>query len=163
MEAKLASMAKRKPADEDYVPGQGTYSGSGTSSPMPEGDDDEDVEMHGEGTLGQDVGEKAAVDLETEIQEELLRDAKQEVNGESIHPEKEAFAVSPDIEGRDAVVKAPIPPTRLAVMTSDNKLPARPPVPATTATTPSMDVQAKAREEAIKRGLAGLPKKPVSS
>jgi len=75
MEAKLASLQSRKPADEDYVPGQGIDSkfnapprnlsaapsreGSASASPGPEVDLDEE--------MGLDAATKAADELEREF------------------------------------------------------------------------------------------------
>ncbi|GFZ48705.1 hypothetical protein JCM24511_06454 [Saitozyma sp. JCM 24511] len=80
MEAKLASMAQRKPADEDYVPGQGLYHGSGSASPAVGVDDSEfgtpgpldpDADPLSEEWLGDEKAEAAAADLEREMMDEL--------------------------------------------------------------------------------------------
>ena len=161
MEAKLASMAKRKPADEDYVPGQGTYSGSGTTSPMPDGIE-EGVTIGPEDELGEMEGEMAAGDLEMEIQAELLR--PELVGSEDLRLEE---------TGRSSPLRNPLlkeqeaePETVHSAIAKTTMLPPRPTTTVDiTVASPSRDPMAKAREDALafslKRGLAGLPKKPV--
>lgn len=66
MEAKLASMQQRKPADENWVPGSGVESpaeASRSASPIPN--------VPSEELLGDIEGEKAAAELEIEMQSEL--------------------------------------------------------------------------------------------
>lgn len=66
MEAKLASMQQRKPADENWVPGSGVGSpteASSSTSPIPS--------LPSEELLGDIEGEKAAAELEREMQSEL--------------------------------------------------------------------------------------------
>ncbi len=211
METKLASMAKRKPADEDYVPGQRAHSESDTASPMPEGGDN-DVEMYEEEELGQEEGERAADDLENEIQADLRDRSMEErvveeigaaspANGaggsvptdtairtsaspsRSLMPTSEtrlcpgprpsvvtavrrpedprARAIAAGASGsNETAIADPASPSRLSILTPERKLPPRPAI-TTTASPPHEDPKAKAREDAIKRGLAGLPKKPV--
>lgn len=66
MEAKLASMQQRKPADENWVPGSGVESpaeASRSASPI--------ANVPSEVLLGDIEGEKAAAELEIKMQSEL--------------------------------------------------------------------------------------------
>jgi len=172
MEAKLALMEKRKPADEDYVPGQGQYrdgfSPSASGSPMPA-----DVELEGEGEIGLQAAELAADDLELELQAELAGhkpDVKMEDDSETIKDEAPVSPIANEVPKPGyttpttlptiTVTPASLPPRPV---TSDNP-PIRP--------IPTLDDKAQAREEKTKArteeyqrgylaGLAGLPKKPM--
>ena len=163
MEAKLATMAKRKPVDEDYVPGQGTYSGSGTASPLPEGVEG-DIEMDGEAPIGQEEGGKAAQDLEKELEADFRGGDDQMDDGdegmtETSAPTGASGTAPANGEQGKKIAPSPSLPT---IAVSNTSLPPRPPIPAkAVALELATDPEAKAREEAIKRGLAGLPKKPV--
>ncbi|AAW45689.2 hypothetical protein CNBH2010 [Cryptococcus deneoformans B-3501A] len=67
MEAKLASMQQRKPPDENWIPGSGVGSpaeASNSASPIPN--------LPAEELLGDIEGEKAAAELEREMQSELV-------------------------------------------------------------------------------------------
>jgi hypothetical protein len=132
MEAKLAAMAKRKPADEDYVPGQGRYDASGSASPAIEDE------------LGREEAENAADDLEKEMLEEL-GDIRDEERAEAVAVHESSAAGTPEPVSSPTLA-APLPPR---------------PVGPPTAVIPSNNDRTKAREEAFQRGLAGLPKKPV--
>ena len=155
MEAKLATMAKTKPADEDYVPGSSRYplgATAGSASPL------SGAEMHDEEMLGEEAGALAADDLQKELDAEM--NAAANSGGEAMAA-----------DGAEAVrepIKSPnIQPVDLTNPTlpslappSIAGLPARPAaaptfVPAAT-TNPT-----QSRSAEIKRGLAGLPKKPV--
>jgi hypothetical protein len=136
MEAKLNSMAQRKPADEDYVPGQGAYrteDDSGSPSPAPEGALEDE--------LGLDEGGRAADDLQREMMEEL---------GFTIDTKPEMVDEKPNVE--ESKVEEP------ATTPLDNpSLPPRPLPPATA----SVENRSMTKDEVFKKGLAGLPKKPV--
>ena len=155
MEAKLASMAKRKPADEDYVPGQGTYSGSGTTSPMPDVVED-GVEIGPEDEQGQMEGEMAAGDLEMEIQAELF----------GFEPVG-ADEVRSGMPGSSPLLREQEAESATVHLATDTKtlLPPRPATNAKLTVASRRDPESKAREYAsafsLKRGLAGLPKKPA--
>lgn len=164
MEAKLASMAKRKPADEDYVPGMGidslyvapvsasaSASASGSVSPMPGGVDYEMTdEGEGEaGELGMEEGAKAAEDLERELKAELLDGDAESTLLERRKGEDEEHGMT----GKTTHDSPSIPLPHVGL----------PPKPAFTAAPPPnpMEAKVKAREEAFKKGLAGLPRKPL--
>lgn len=91
MEAKLASMQQRKPADENWVPGSGVESSaeaSRSSSPIPN--------VPSEELLGDIEGEKAAAELEIEMQSELAgqrSDAAQK-DGKMAEPSSRSPALS---------------------------------------------------------------------
>ncbi|ORY33463.1 hypothetical protein BCR39DRAFT_520229 [Naematelia encephala] len=160
MEAKLAAMAKRKPADEDYIPGQSVLVSrsvspmmAGSVSPMPAGSQSPlppgggDVEI--ENVLGEEEGERAAEDLAKEMEDEMRRAVK--VEDEDSIPlltPKPTSTMSP--EGGSS------PPS---------SLPAKPVFdPAKVESTDGRPVVVESRVKAvqaeIKRGLAGLPKRP---
>ena len=147
MEAKLASMAKRKPADEDYVPGQV----SGSASPMPD-DLTGDIEMDVEEEMGLEEGQRAADDLEREMDSELRGDATEGDLGDSLPPRP------PSPEGDEL----PVPRARAPTILPESTLPSQHALPPTPTAVHGVDDKAKAREQAFKKGLAGLPKKPVA-
>lgn len=133
MEAKLASLQSRKPADESYVPGQGIDSkynaprradstsrdASASASPAPEVDLDEE--------MGLDAAEKAADELEREFGLEIAgRQRSEELS------DRAASASAEPERGKGQADKKEQGLTELE----------------------------KARQEAFKKGLAGLPKKP---
>ena len=146
MEAKLATMAKTKPADEDYVPGSSTYPlgapGSGTSSPIPDISENQG-EQAMEDVLGMEEGEKAADDLQRELEAELKGDVA--VTNGSLDEQPS----SPNVE------QSTLPSNVLGLPSKPNR--------DASVTKPSPDVEdkAKAKQDAFNRGLAGLPKKPV--
>jgi hypothetical protein len=127
MEAKLASLQSRKPADEDYVPGQGIDSkfnapprtlsaapsreGSASASPGPEVDLDEE--------MGLDAATKAADELEREFGLEIA--GRGGVSGDATPTRASPAPVEEDLE---------------------------------------VDKKEKTKQDAFKKGLAGLPKKP---
>lgn len=159
MEAKLAAMAKRKPADEDYVPGRGIYSGSNTASPLPEGIQD-DIEMDEEEALGPEEGERAADDLEQELEAEFNNN-RLEGDGQSNH---DTSLAANELEANDLTEESKPDASQtfeLSMSAPIPSLPARPVIPATKISIPIEDAKSKAKEEALKRGLAGLPKKPA--
>lgn len=144
MEAKLAALQSRKPADEDYVPGQGidskynhaqrdipTPSGSGSPSPAPQVEQGMDVDLDEE--LGLDAAVKAANDLEREFGLEIAG---------------RQGSADPGLSSRAASASAE----------PESKLPQKKKEEDTKGS--GMDEKEKARQEAFKRGLAGLPKKP---
>ncbi|WVW86197.1 hypothetical protein I302_108239 [Kwoniella bestiolae CBS 10118] len=142
MEAKLAHMKRIKPADEDYIPGQGS-SRDGTpgleGSPLP---DQDEVEM------GEEEAERAAEELEREMEDLVGR---------------EGSATPLTIEGSRA--STPVPPQG-ETQTMSSSLPPKPSVedaevPIETSKPLTSEERSKQREEAFKKGLAGLPKKPA--
>jgi hypothetical protein len=135
MEAKLNSMASRKPADEDYVPGQGVYSTpparSVEGSPMPEGDLEDEI--------GDEEGMKAAEDLQREMEAEIKLEVKEE--------------------------EPSIPPQSTSVTWALPNIPSLPPRPTATPAASVQNNASKpslTRDEVFKKGLAGLPRKPGS-
>lgn len=155
MEAKLATMAKKKPSDEDYVPGSLAYpllstpGGSGTASPAPEGYDssggelEEDIrpDLRQEEELGMDGAEQAANDLELEMEAELSKDALPAEEKEA--SSNQEFSQPPMTPAAPGLSLPPKPVTSLPPASEPRARPG------------------SAREEAFKKGLAGLPKKPV--
>jgi hypothetical protein len=139
MEAKLNSMAQRKPADEDYVPGQGAYStppiysGSASPSPMPEGDLEDEI--------GDEEGMKAADELQKEMEAEIKKEMED--------PSEANELSQPPPETSKPLSSATLPTN-----------PTLPPRPVAGSTAPA-EKQPSKKEEIFKRGLAGLPKKPV--
>lgn len=133
MEAKLANMQSRKPADEDWVPGQ-SFSipgSSGVSAPgSREGSAAVDGGLEGEeGALGEEEARKAAADLEKEMAEMVGL------------PVKDAEAVQPTEGNAEEAASA-----RIA------GLPAKPTGGSSGA------IKAKAT---LAKGLATLPPKPA--
>ena len=168
MEAKLAAMAKRKPADEDYIPGQGSYRRSDTASPLPEGVED-DVEMNGEDAIGLEEGQKGADTLESEMEAELWGGCPRMEYG-NLGQTSRGTDGTKDSSGGTGLEPGVPPSSRFSKATAGTlrppptpttSLPPRPVIPTTAELMPSEDPKAKAREEALKRGLAGLPKKPI--
>ncbi|KAK6909387.1 single-stranded nucleic acid binding protein [Kwoniella mangroviensis CBS 8886] len=146
MEAKLAHMKRTKPADEDYVPGLGgstPSSRNGTpgveESPMPE-EQGEEVEM------GEEEAERAAEELERE-----MKDLVNQERSSTLLPIDRSRS-STSVPVGDEAKKIPLPPRPV----DDAELEIA--IPPTSSTT---EGRSKRREEAFKRGLAGLPKKPV--
>lgn len=142
MEAKLAALQSKKPADETYVPGQGIDSkynapradsasrpGSGSASPAPEMDLDEE--------MGLDAATKAADELEREFGLEIagrerlegVPEVKEEASSASLPAKPDLQEADKEQEKRDAA--------------------------------PHLTELEKARQETFKKGLAGLPKKPT--
>ena len=157
MEAKLATMAKTKPADENYVPGlrhnPQNANDSGPASPAPE------MDLEDEEMLGEEEAVKAADELQRELDAEFGDPAGDTVEGQHIRAtapgmtdeqrstlDLPAARISPVPPPLDAIRPAGLPPR-------PNLLQAAPP-----SLTPS---PANARSEEIKRGLAGLPKRPT--
>ncbi|WVR07655.1 hypothetical protein IAU60_004697 [Kwoniella sp. DSM 27419] len=133
MEAKLANMARTKPIDEDYVPGQsrlGTPAGGSTTSlegsPMPDLDE----------TLGDEEGQRAALDLEKEMLAAMAGGA----------------SGSPLAGGESGPAAGPASAAITEASSSANDVapPAAAKVPSTI----------RGKDESWARGLAGLPKKP---
>lgn len=178
MEAKLASMAKRKPIDEDYVPGQNRFapntsitpSGSRGVLPNPTPDSDlMDVDLD-ENFLGTEEGRKAAEDLEVEMEAALRGDGEVKVErGASPEVAKQSATALGDAGDDDRLASKP-PVTTISstdqTHSVNTSLPPKPSLLPSTATiaspvTATPDEAKVKREEAFKRGLAGLPKKPV--
>ena len=156
MEAKLAAMAKRKPADEDYIPGQGAYSGSRSESPMFGGAEDEKGNY-----LGDVEAEKAVEDLQREVEAGLLgcdQPAEEALRNKEARRLSWSKA-SQQVAGETDSTPASHPPDDAARPVT--VLPPRPALRVTAAATSVKTQQAKARDEAHRRGLAALPKKPV--
>lgn len=152
MEAKLASMQSRKPADEDYVPGQSFRVSPAVGSPGPSSQRvHEDDEMDLEEELGLDAGRRAAEDLEREMVAELEGKGKGKGRGRA----------SPD-RSRGPSKLAP-PTTTPAEPTSSSAAPAdhgsgkSPHLPAHRGPTQNLS---PSRPAAPPKGLANLPKKP---
>ncbi|WWC64551.1 uncharacterized protein I303_107161 [Kwoniella dejecticola CBS 10117] len=147
MEAKLAHMKRVKPADEDYVPGQSS-SRNGTpnmdsleGSPMPE-----------ETEMGDEEAALAAQALEAELSELVSKEgsatpAPTDIQIDSAPQEKSLEGTKTVIEDRASLALPPKPPTA-----SGETIPPRP---------LTGEERSKQRGEALKKGLAGLPKKPV--
>ena len=135
MEAKLASLASRKPADEDYVPGQRYATSLGSASPAllasgsasPARSDD---------AIGEEAAALAAADLEKEFMAEIA-------------PRPE-YVPSPPIPAEEAEksVRAELRDELGEGSVSDS------PRQASGST--------GAMSDAFKRGLATLPPKPTS-
>lgn len=144
MEAKLAALQSKKPADETYVPGQGIDSkynsprpdtasrpGSGSASPAPEVDLDEE--------MGLDAATKAADELEREFGLEIAG--------------RQPVGVTEETDGRHAPVGVVKENGAKGKETgkgseSENK-------------GAELSEVERARQETFKKGLAGLPKKPT--
>jgi hypothetical protein len=165
MEAKLAAMAKMKPVDEDYVPGQSPYqplltptgSISGSASPAPKDEPlyydpelDEDTQhrtgsAEREGSLGQAEAEKAADELEMEFAAQLEQESK---------PNSQHTATPPP--------STTVEDSKKPITSEPNHHPHLPPKPAFQPELPKADNnKSLARTEAFQKGLAGLPKKPA--
>lgn len=164
MEAKLAMMQRKKPADEDWIPGQkfgasgrstreGTYSPGAGQGASTAGENEMDIEEE----LGIVEGAKAADELEREMAEIL--------GGRAPPPES---STEPEPGRSDDANTSPIP---LAVDLAIS-LPSRPdPLssersPKTTSLDKSKsrdkaEKVAEANAEKIQRGFATLPRKPA--
>ncbi|WWD19658.1 hypothetical protein CI109_104120 [Kwoniella shandongensis] len=149
MEAKLASMKRTKPADENWIPGSsGPASGVGSpapdgsiegGSPMPDLDDD---------MLGDEEGKRAALDLEKAMQVEMAQ-ATSEHETPVLDDKEEEMPTSEAKEDE-----------KLQPTTTSNGLPL-PPLPASSTMPATSGAKTSGRDEAFKRGLASLPKKPA--
>jgi phosphatidylinositol 4-kinase len=144
MEAKLASLQSRKPADEDYVPGQGIdskfnaprrdFSASASASVAREGSASASP---GPGSARElDLDEEMGLDAATKAADELEREFGLEIAG---HTELGDVPSRPGSEGGRT-------PTRGS------------PVPVQV--TKEVDEKEKRKLEVFKQGLAALPKKP---
>jgi hypothetical protein len=137
MEAKLASLQSRKPADEDYVPGQGIDSkfnpppremgGSRSGTATPSGDMDLDLDEE----MGLDAATKAADELEKEFGLEIA--------GRQISEDRERS------ESVDAGRERTISRERSIQPPKENEKEKEPEMK---------------KQEVFQKGLAGLPKKP---
>ncbi|WWC91728.1 uncharacterized protein L201_006675 [Kwoniella dendrophila CBS 6074] len=159
MEAKLAHMKRIKPIDEDYVPGLGSGPSSRNSTPALEVNSIEGSPMPEDGTIsgydevqmGDEEAEKAAEDLEKEIAELVDSDVNPPIP-----------TILSDVA--DTPSRSTAPPTQTNA--ASQTLPPKPqsteqsklPIPSKPLTT---EEQSKQRNESFKKGLAGLPKKPV--
>ncbi|KAK8853242.1 hypothetical protein IAR55_003944 [Kwoniella newhampshirensis] len=148
MEAKLAAMARTKPADEDWVPGSGPA--SGISSPAP----DESMEVSpmpnvDEDMLGDEEGEQAALDLEKEMELEMAQAGRF------------SESASPAADGKAGSEGAPIFDSKRNTALPAPLAASLPPPPISSITSISSGGKNPQRDEAFKRGLASLPKKPV--
>lgn len=143
-------MEKRKPKDEDYVPGRGQYRDSPYGSPLPDdASPDLDVaeEIKTEEPLGEDAARLAADDLERELAAELGLDGAE---GAAQRPEE------PKSDGPRGD-RALTPLSYVAA----SLLPPRPVDPGAPAVVPrAQPIPVPAVSDAFKRGLAGLPKRP---
>jgi len=184
MEAKLAMMEKRKPADEDYVPGMGLYRDGGSASPLPitpgePGQDGsptpDDLDMDYEEVAG-----SSPIKAEEEISREEAALAAASLEREFISLEREYMETSGHLSAASTPVikeeRSDSPP-RLRPLPPGLSLPPKPVTvvpPLTSRSNESTHRRTsrsasdavpgegnKARQEALKRGLAGLPKKPV--
>jgi hypothetical protein len=133
MEAKLASLQSRKPADEDYIPGQGIDSKfvppsrdtsiprSGTATPA---DVDMDVDLEEE--MGLDAATKAA--------DELEREFGLEIAGRQVSEDRERSASVDPARERTVSREASVPKEK--------------------------EIEETRKQQVYQKGLAGLPKKP---
>ena len=149
MEAKLATMQRRKPIDEDWVPGQlqspslpGSASASREGSAGPSrwfspgtGSREQEEERQEQGQMGEDAGRRAADQLESEMAEILGSVVPSEDPSEEDMPEAVTTA-EPGAEARGRATSALKPPAGVG-------LPEKPAPPPPT-------------------GLAALPKKPAA-
>lgn len=154
MEAKLAALQSKKPADETYVPGLGidskynaprpdtasasrqgsaSASASGSASPAPEMDLDEE--------MGLDAATKAADELEREFGLEIAGAGREPV--ETV-PEAKASPVS-------------LPPKPKLDTDGQDRHKDK----AKESAGPELKEMGKAMSDTFKKGLAGLPKKPT--
>lgn len=152
MEAKLAALQSKKPADETYVPGQGidsiynapradnasasrqgSASASGSASPAPEVDLDEE--------MGLDAATKAA--------DELEREFGLEISGAGREPIEQVT------EAKANPVSLPPKPKPETSSQDQGKEQGKGSVG------PELTGLDKARLDTFKKGLAGLPKKPT--
>ncbi|ORX40583.1 hypothetical protein BD324DRAFT_611401 [Kockovaella imperatae] len=158
MEAKLATMAKTKPADEDYVPGFNQYplghAIAGSASPH------SGTEIMEEDAIGEVAGMLAADDLQRELEAEL--NTQPPCSGSTDDPRSSQSPRSPAHDQRSTQSPAP-PATQPAMpkLVPGAGLPSRPPTISNATASASNVNRSQARSEEIKRGLAGLPKKPV--
>ena len=175
MEAKLANMAKTKPADEDYVPGLSAYpleSGSGSASPAPDLPT-EDLADLDEEMLGDEEGRKAAEQIQMELEVELAEDGQEqrslsEGRGTSGSPRTAPLPLHSDRPHASSTTELEVtsldPPPPIAPI--EPSAPPHSSLPSLSGMTnqlpqiPSLEDRARARQEEIKRGLAGLPKRP---
>lgn len=184
MEAKLAAMKRRKPADEDFVPGQSfalnaaspSSSREGSANPAEEADTVLDREVDEEKALGDEEGKKAAEDLERELMDMMGTEAPPQETAlaqDTGSPERtQRLQTIPSRTGGDEDEAA-------GKSAGDSRgLPGLPPKPssgqATTgaADAPSLRGDAKGKgsvkddetraktAETVQRGFAALPRKP---
>ncbi|WVF72969.1 hypothetical protein IAT40_007787 [Kwoniella sp. CBS 6097] len=159
MEAKLANMARTKPSDETYIPGQSGSGSTSTSrlgtpgtnggetsiegSPMPDHAPDDEV-------LGDQEGEKAARDLEMEMEAELAR----VTGGAEDTPENAGRTQSLSDGLRADEEAAPAEPNFTRSSTGESS----------TKEMGKEKKKEKEKEKGMQRpktGLAGLPKRPA--
>jgi hypothetical protein len=130
MEAKLASLQSRKPADEDYVPGQGidskfvppprdTTSRSGTATPA---------------EMDRDLDEEMGLDAATKAADELEREFGLEIAGRQVSVDRERSASVDAGRERTASREASVPQEK--------------------------EIEETRKQQVFQKGLAGLPKKP---
>ncbi|OCF38096.1 single-stranded nucleic acid binding protein [Kwoniella heveanensis BCC8398] len=167
MEAKLANMARTKPSDETYIPGQ-SGSGSGSTSRLGTPGTIEGSPLPDDGMLGDEEAEQAARDLEMEMEVELARATGVTKTGaegvagnndqvQSRGSEAEGISVSPETHATEQPKGAdsPLPPKPshgVAVTSQKGKGKGK----------VKERQQEQEQEQAdSKRGLAGLPKKPA--
>ncbi|WVR00161.1 hypothetical protein IAU59_007303 [Kwoniella sp. CBS 9459] len=163
MEAKLANMARTKPSDETYIPGQsGSNSRLGTPGTNGEVSSMEGSPMPDDEMLGDEEGEKAARDLEIEMEAELAlapevsaSGSRDSPAGQDVQTDQQETNLQADSTGPNGVG---------AVTGVDDSLPSRPTAGETVS---KVKGKGKGKEEKNevkeepKRGLAGLPKKPL--
>lgn len=149
MEAKLASMQSRKPADEDYVPGQSFRPPSSSASPAPASPGLAEDEMDLEEELGLVAGKKAAEDLEKEMAAELAGKLR-----------KGDTEPSRDLSLGESVERSPVP-TNADTVGGISSLPPRPASkPPSRAVSPGQSRIPDSKTPTLQKGLANLPKKP---
>lgn len=143
MEAKLATMQSRKPADEDWVPGQTpSHPGSGVMSAASDSRSRESSavaqNVEGEqGGIGVEEGRRAAEELEREMADMIASSALPVARLGVVEAEQEERVAAPESGKETREEQKP-----LLSKTLPGSLPAKPPPPPPT-------------------GLAALPKKPA--
>lgn len=155
MEAKLASMKKRKPEDEDYVPGQtisGVASGSNSPAPAAQQGDDKSADLEDEALIGEEEAGRAAEELEQELMAEL--EAGNGLSGS-------AGASPMPLEDDKPPKRQRVDPPDQTTLPLHSSLPPRPPASIPTDTDPPKSSSMAPPPSSFQRGLAGLPKKPT--
>lgn len=133
MEAKLASLQSRKPVDESYVPGQGID--SKYNAPRRAEPESRDVSGSASPAPELDLDEEMGLDAAEKAADELEREFGLEIAGRQDSESMSDRAPSAQFEPE-------------GIKQEDEK-----PVP-------QVPEAEKTREEAFRKGLAGLPKKP---
>lgn len=139
MEAKLASLQSRKPADEDYVPGQGIDS---KFNPPPR---ERERKMEGlrsgtatpSGDMDLDLDDEMGLDAATKAADELEREFGLEIAGRQVSEERERSGSVDTGRERTVSRERSVHPQQEKEKEPDAK-----------------------KQEIFQKGLAGLPKKP---